>query len=122
VSEPAQTDSSAESPPNTTVAAGAEELDGVLVTEQQAALGAQSRRSLMPATQAAAVAASGFLAGAALVGLARRRHGRHTPVRAKSNRRHVIRGPERVEEILQIVGSRSFLIDVHLLHGSGRDR
>jgi hypothetical protein len=68
----------------------------------------------------AAVAATGFAAGAALVGLAHRRQ--HTPSRARSKRVRRQGDSSGVREIAQIVGSRSFLVDVHLLSGSGRDR
>jgi hypothetical protein len=81
--------------------------------------------AVMPAVQAAAVAAGGFVAGAAVVGLVhrqrrssalgkRRRAGR-VGNRARSNGS---RGSGRAVELVQIVGSRSFLVDVHLLGGS----
>jgi len=63
-----------------------------------------------PAVQAAAVAAGGFVAGAAVVGIAsRRRSGDRSIGRRGKDRRG--KGGER----LQIVGSRSLLVDVHLL-------
>lgn len=56
----------------------------------------------------AAVAASGFAAGVATMALMRRR----------SVRRARRRAPKGVANLLPIVGSRSFLVDVHLI---GRD-
>lgn len=72
-----------------------------------------------PVVQAAAVAAGGFVAGAAVVGLARRRQdrlarggrmlgGSRGERRGKGSRQGGL-------ELLQIVGSRSLLVDVHLL-------
>lgn len=62
-----------------------------------------------PAVQAAAVAAGGFVAGAAVVSIARRRRSRDRIGRRGGERRG--KGRDR----LQIVGSRSLLLDVHLL-------
>ena len=73
--------------------------------------------------QAAAVAAGGFVAGAAVVGLVARRQ-RHTAALAKSRGAgRLARGRRRggapsAGELVQIVGSRSLLVDVHLLGGS----
>lgn len=58
----------------------------------------------LPAVQAAAVAATGFVAGAATVAVIRHRQARRM---ARRRRRAV--------ERLPVVGSRSFLVDVHLL-------
>lgn len=74
-----------------------------------------------PAVQAAAVAAGGFVAGAAVVGLARRR--RSVPERGRRGivrERRGKRGRQGPAELLQIVGSRSLLLDVHLLGPAGR--
>jgi hypothetical protein len=84
--------------------------------------------AMVPAVQAAAVAAGSFVAGAAVVGLVHRRHrraatlakgrrGAGRPVRGGSSRRG-----SRAGELVQIVGSRSLLVDVHLLGGSDGDR
>lgn len=78
----------------------------------------------IPAVQAAAAAAGGFVAGAAVVGLVTRRQ-RHSAALAKGRRtgRHLARGGRRragasgAGELVQIVGSRSLLVDVHLLGG-----
>ena len=75
----------------------------------------------IPAVQAAAVAAGGFVAGAAVVGLAQRRSRQASAPRragqglARSSRER--RGVSKAGELVQIVGSRSFLVDVHLLGG-----
>jgi hypothetical protein len=76
---------------------------------------------MLPAVHAAAVAAGGFIAGAALVGLAHRRRDREVARARKGRRRSVLwRGRarqdvERTTSVLEIVGSRSLLVDVHLL-------
>ncbi len=88
------------------------------------------RRSavVLPAVQAAAVAAGGFVAGAAVVGLVHR-HQRRASTLAKGRRagrigaasrsRSASRSRPPAAELVQIVGSRSLLVDVHLLGGSG---
>ena len=90
--------------------------------------------SVLPAVQAAAVAAGGFVAGAAVVGLVHRRQRRATALakgrragrigpasrsRLGSRSRSVSRSRPPAAELVQIVGSRSLLVDVHLLGGSG---
>jgi hypothetical protein len=78
----------------------------------------------MPAVQVAAVAAGGFVAGAAVVGLVNRRH-RNAPAVSSPRRTgrwlgrgsREKRGASRAGELVQIVGSRSLLVDVHLLGG-----
>ena len=86
-------------------------------------LPARESAAMIPAVQAAAVAAGGFVAGAAVVGLAVRRQ-RRAPALAKGRRagRRLARGRGRrgssgAGELVQIVGSRSLLLDVHLLGG-----
>jgi hypothetical protein len=84
-------------------------------------------RAVVPAVQAAAVAAGGFVAGAAVVGLVHRRRrlsalakGRRAGRRLNRARpRRDGRSDGRASELLQIVGSRSLLVDVHLLGGAG---
>ncbi len=82
---------------------------------------------LPPVVQAAAVAAGGFLAGVAAVLLAHRRRERAL-VRTRRRRRGFVlrrrhgRGRQdaaRGASVVEIVGSRSLLVDVHLL--AGRD-
>ncbi len=66
--------------------------------------------------QTVAVAAGGFVAGVAVVSLVRRRrHRRALAARRPRPRRGATAGP--VGELVQIVGSRSLLVDVHLLGG-----
>jgi hypothetical protein len=68
------------------------------------------RPASSPTVQAAAVAATGFVAGAATVALARRRAARRAqPVRRRKPR-------NRVAELGEVVASRSFLVDIHLLN------
>ena len=62
----------------------------------------------LPAVQAAAAAATGFVAGAATVALVRRRH-------ARKLARHSKNGSRRVADLLPITASRSFLVDVHVI-------
>lgn len=64
----------------------------------------------LPAVQAAAVAATGFVAGAATLALVRR-HSARKLARARAPRRGV--------DVLPIVASRSFLVDVHLIAKPG---
>jgi hypothetical protein len=61
----------------------------------------------LPAVQAAAAAATGFVAGAATLALARRLGARRQGRTRVSQRRG--------QEGLPIVGTRSFLVDIHLL-------
>lgn len=75
-------------------------------------------RSVAPATQAMMLAASGFAAGAAVVGLAARRRAgaARRPAKRQGAR---ARGGKRGETV-KIVGTRSLLVDVHLLGGAER--
>ncbi|HUA75385.1 MAG TPA: hypothetical protein VL988_11555 [Solirubrobacteraceae bacterium] len=80
----------------------------------------QKREATMPAVQAAAVAAGGFVAGAAVVGLVTRRQRAGALARGRGSGRRLARGRRRSSgsgELVQIVGSRSLLLDVHLLGG-----
>jgi hypothetical protein len=80
-------------------------VEGVPVLAEVRAIQSHSPVAL-PAVQAAAVAATGFVAGAATLALVRR-HGARKLARS--------RPPRRALEALPIVGSRSFLVDVHLI-------
>jgi hypothetical protein len=62
----------------------------------------------LPAVQAVAVAATGFVAGAATIALVKRHSARKL---AKASRS----APRRAVDMLPIVGSRTFLVDVHLI-------
>jgi hypothetical protein len=79
---------------------------------------------MIPVVQAAAVAAGGFVAGAAVVGLAHRRTRRSAALakgrgagRRLGRRGRTDRSAPAAGELIQIVGSRSLLVDVHLLGG-----
>jgi hypothetical protein len=87
---------------------------------------ARSGGAVMPAVQAAAVAAGGFVAGAAVVGLVQRRQ-RHSASISKGARRGRALGRSGRTaavggELVQIVSSRSLLVDVHLLGPAGPER
>jgi hypothetical protein len=95
--------------------------------EELSSDGAEGSTTLMrryaaapPAVQAAAAAAGGFVAGAAVLGLVQRRRRRASELaRSRRGRRLGRRGDSGggVGELIQIVGSRSLLVDVHLLGG-----
>jgi hypothetical protein len=86
-----------------------ETVDGVPVLAAEVrALEPASRRQL-PAVQAAAVAATGFVAGAATV-VAISRHVSRSRAPVKRRRKRDA-GPE----AMSVLGTRSFLLDVHLL-------
>ena len=88
--------------------AGAEEeVDGFPVLSEVRPVERASAASL-PAVQAAAAAVTGFVAGAATVALVKHRAARKL---ARSGRSV----PRRTVETLPIVGSRTFVVDVHLL-------
>jgi hypothetical protein len=102
----------------------------IVRSRSQAGSAALERRhaaAVIPAVQAAAVAAGGFVAGAAVVGLVHRRQ-RRSLMGAKRGRRAGklaragARRAGRAGELVQIVGSRSLLVDVHLLGGTDSDR
>jgi hypothetical protein len=88
----------------------------------------RSAGSVIPAVQAAAVAAGSFVAGAAVVGIVHRRQQRSLRLAkgrrgvGKLGRGSASRRVGRAGELVQIVGSRSLLLDVHLLGGADGDR
>lgn len=100
----------------------------IIAERSSAGAVSDQRRSplVMPAVQAAAVAAGGFVAGAAVLGLVHRRQRRSTALskgrRAGRELAKRSRPTSRAGELVQVVGSRSFLVDVHLLGGSSGDR
>ena len=79
------------------------------------------RGASAPAVQVAAAAAGGFVAGAAVIGLVQRRNRVGAALAKGRRRRGLARAgassspAERAAEALQIVSSRSLLVDVHLL-------
>jgi hypothetical protein len=137
VSEPFEPDPAVDAQPQATIAgepgpgeALPARLGQARIVSDRAAPAALPERHAalsLPAVQAAAVAAGGFVAGVAVVGLVHRRQ-RRAPKLAKGRRgaRSVssggARGNVKAGELLQIVGSRSLLVDVHLLGGRGGDR
>jgi hypothetical protein len=82
-------------------------VDGLPVIAEVRTIERTSPASL-PAVQVAAVAATGFVAGAATVALVRRRAARKV---ARNSRG----GARRAADLLPIAASRSFLVDVHVL-------
>jgi hypothetical protein len=80
-------------------------VDGLPVVAEPRVL--EPARPLMPARQAAALAATGFVAGAATVAVVQRRRAR------VGRRRRRKAGP-----LGEIVASNSFLVDVHLIRRS----
>jgi hypothetical protein len=82
-----------------------EEVDGLPVVADVYEL-EPARPAVVPARQAAALAATGFVAGAATVAVIQRRRMR---VGARKRRKRKIAG------IGEVVSSNSFLVDVHLL-------
>jgi hypothetical protein len=88
----------------------AESVDGLPILAEVRAI-EPAARQVLPAVQAAAAAATGFVAGAATVALVKR----HT-ARKLARSRSVSRRPL---ELLPIVGSRTFLVDVHMIAKPG---
>ena len=87
-----------------------QEVDAVPVLDSGS--GRALVKSVAPARQAM-VAASGFVVGAAIVGLASRR--RTKRAFAPSRRARRPRKAGGAGELVRIVGTRSLLVDVHLL-------
>jgi len=85
----------------------AEVVDGLPVLAEVRTIERPSPASL-PAVQVAAVAATGFVAGAATVALVKRRT-------AKKLARNGRGGSRRAVDLLPIAASRSFLVDVHVI-------
>jgi len=89
-----------------------EEVDGLPVLSSDdahtAVAPAEPAGSLIPSRQVAALAATGFVAGAATVAIVHRRRGSKLPrrLRKKANKR---------VGFGEVVASNSFLVDVHLL-------
>jgi uncharacterized membrane protein len=81
-----------------------EVVDGLPVVAEAYAI-EPARPGLVPARQAAALAATGFVAGAATVAVVQ-----HRRSRAGSRRRR-----RKAVGLGEIVASNSFLVDVHLL-------
>jgi hypothetical protein len=86
------------------------------------ALASERRAPATTAVQAAAAAAGGFVAGAAVIRLVDRRRRRAAAAPRSGRRAAKRRGRGGAGgELVQIVGSRSLLVDVHLLGAPGKD-
>ncbi len=82
-------------------------------------------RSPVPGVQAAAAAAGGFVAGAAMLGLVHRRHNKRVALASARSRRRIGRAGKRSKPmggLMEVVATRTLLVDVHLLGPVGRDR
>lgn len=82
---------------------GEQLADGVEVIAEVRAIERLPAATVLPAVQAAAVAATGFVAGAATLAVVRRRHAR----------RVARRKPGSAFDMLPLSGSRTFLVHVH---------
>jgi hypothetical protein len=83
-----------------------EVVDGVPVLREEAPVPATRPSAAPVAVQAAAVAGASFVAGAGIVALVKGRRARKSAFKL---------GRGRKAQKLEIVGSRSFLVDVHVL-------
>jgi hypothetical protein len=99
---------SAETAPDPEIILDEETVDGVAVISPVHAIEPLPPAGL-PAVQAAAVAATGFVAGAATLALLRRH----------ATRKLARGGLRRGVDALPIAGTRSFLIDIHLIAKPG---
>jgi hypothetical protein len=86
-------------------------VDGLPVLAEVRTIERSSPASL-PAVQAAAAAATGFVAGAATIALINRRAARKLARNGKT-------GSRRAADLLPIAASRSFLVDVHVIGKQG---
>jgi hypothetical protein len=101
-----------ERPEDITLEQPEETVDGLPVLAQARAV-ERARPAALPAVHAAAVAATGFVAGAATVAVIRHRsNGRVKPTAGRGRMR---RKSGIAEQAMSVVASRSFLLDVHLL-------
>jgi hypothetical protein len=100
VPEPAEAESSP-------AEADVEVVDGLPVVAEVRTIERPSPAGL-PAVQVAAVAATGFVAGAATVAIVKRRAARKVSRNGRG-------GSRRAVDLLPIAASRSFLVDVHVL-------
>jgi hypothetical protein len=89
----------------------AETVDGLPVLADVRLLEPASP-TVLPAVQAAAAAATGFVAGAATIALVRR----HSARKLARTQRAM---PRRPLDMLPVLGSRTFLVDVHLIAKPG---
>jgi hypothetical protein len=85
-----------------------ETVDGEAVLSDVRTL-APAATGVLPAVQAVAVAATSFAAGAAMLALVRRHGARRQLKRAVS------RPVRRPDDVFEIVASRRFMVDIHVL-------
>jgi hypothetical protein len=81
-------------------------------------------RSSVPGAQAVVAAAGGFVAGAAMLGLVHRRYNKRATLASARSARRVGRGGKRsksIGELMEVVATRTLLVDVHLLGPVGKD-
>jgi hypothetical protein len=93
----------------------AEVVDGLPVAAPRRPALAPVRAAPVPAVQAAALAAGGFVAGAATVAVISRRRFRALSRGGRPGRRGLLRRRRRKGVVGEIVSSNSFLVDVHLI-------
>jgi hypothetical protein len=89
----------------------AEVVDGVPVLAEVRTL-ERAAPSSLPAVQAAAAAGAGFVAGAATIALVKRHAARKATRQGRG-------GSRRAADLLPIVATRSFLVDVHVIAKPG---
>jgi hypothetical protein len=82
-----------------------EQVDGVPILAEARVIDRPAAVTSLPAVQAAAAAATGFVAGAATLAVFRRRQAR----------RRGLRKSPRAVGMLPVTGSRTFLVQVHRL-------
>ena len=99
-------------PPATVAVQDEETVDGFPVLAEVRPIERASSAVALPAVQAAAAAATGFVAGAATVAIVRRRSAR----KLARTQRSV---PRRAVEALPVLSTRTFLVDVHVLGKPG---
>jgi hypothetical protein len=99
--------------------------DAQPVPREASSLARRSAGAVLPAAATAAAVAGGFVAGAAVFGLVARRHGR-SPALARgraAGRRLGRRGRSApAPQMLQVLSTRSLLVDVHVLGPAGPAR
>jgi hypothetical protein len=96
----------------------------VLAGDQRASREIVSRGAA-PIVRQVAVAAGGFVTGAAMLGLVHRRQSRRAALAVARSRRRIAGAGRRAQprgEIVEVVASRSLLVDLHLLGHSARGR
>jgi len=92
-----------------------------IVERQTRAVAPRARVVSSSAVQAAAAAAGGFVAGAAVLSLVQRRSKAGHALARGARRRALGAAAAPAAETLQVVSSRTFLVDVHRLAAPGAD-